>query len=73
MPKSAPEECRRVEVLLFYIDYLKHIKEGRCQGRCPAGPAAKKKELAEDVKVQSWLQQIQDCRVENLERNDQGK
>ncbi|KAK4831102.1 hypothetical protein QYF61_015405 [Mycteria americana] len=73
LPKSPPEERRRVEVLLVYVDYLKHIKEERRQGRCLAGPVTNKKELVKGAKAQSWLQQTQDCRAENLERNEQGK
>jgi len=73
LPKSPPEECRREKILLFYIDYQKHFKEERCQGRCHAGHITVKKELVKDVKAQSWLQQTQDCRAENLETAEQGK
>lgn len=43
MPKSPLEEDRR------YVDYLKHIKEERCQGRCLAGPASNKSKLVKEV------------------------
>lgn len=31
-----------MEILLFYVEDLKHIKEGRCQGKCLAGPVTNK-------------------------------
>lgn len=47
---------------------MKNIKEERCQGRCLAGPVTKKSKVVKDVAAAN-----KDCRVENLERNGQGK
>lgn len=50
MPKLPLEGGRR------YVNYLKHVKEERCQGRYLAGPATNKSELVKDMATDNTRQ-----------------